>query len=366
MAHRVLSHTADIGIEVTAPSLDALFDELLSATFQLTSPTDADADPAAVTTRSVEVSAETLEDLVVDTLSEFLFIAETEDRHFCGFRSQVDGDRLVAASRRRPAPAAIRPPEPPSRRSPTLSWWWSGGETSGSRGCTSTCEVDMSDLKRVDDVTWEIPPTGGMRVPGRIFASDALMEVAAMGEATSKWPTSPICLASSSVVRHTRHPLGLRVPDRRRGSDRHRRRRGGLARRGRLRHLLRGPALASDLTVDDFRRHRDAIMAQPRRPHPRGPGAEPSPESLVPKVLSGGAAAAVEAGYGWERGPGAVRGAALSGRRPGGDQREGDGARPWPAGQPRRRQPLPRCSTSTESSIPRRPRCSDCAARSPS
>lgn len=96
MAHRVLSHTADIGIEVTAPSLDALFDELLSATFQLTSPTDADADPAAVTTRSVEVSAETLEDLVVDTLSEFLFIAETEDQHFCGFRSQVDGDRLVA------------------------------------------------------------------------------------------------------------------------------------------------------------------------------------------------------------------------------------------------------------------------------
>jgi len=49
-----------------------------------------------VTTRSVEVSAETLEDLVVDTLSEFLFIAETEDQHFCGFRSQVDGDRLVA------------------------------------------------------------------------------------------------------------------------------------------------------------------------------------------------------------------------------------------------------------------------------
>ena len=42
----------------------------------------------------------------------------------------------------------------------------------------------MSDLKRVDDVTWEIPPTGGMRVPGRIFVLDVLMEVAAMGEAT--------------------------------------------------------------------------------------------------------------------------------------------------------------------------------------
>src|SRR5690554_3881074 len=33
------------------------------------------------------------------------------------------------------------------------------------------------DLKRVSDVVWEVPQTGGMRVPGRIFADDALMEV---------------------------------------------------------------------------------------------------------------------------------------------------------------------------------------------
>ncbi|HEX7100415.1 MAG TPA: archease [Acidimicrobiia bacterium] len=94
MAHRVLSHTADAGIEVTAASLPALFDELLSATFELMAPNRSGAD--AETTRTIEVTAETLEDLVVDTLSEFLFIAETEDQHFCWFRSEVDVEALAA------------------------------------------------------------------------------------------------------------------------------------------------------------------------------------------------------------------------------------------------------------------------------
>ncbi len=33
----------------------------------------------------------------------------------------------------------------------------------------------MSGLTRVSDVLWEIPATGGMRVPGRVFASDELI-----------------------------------------------------------------------------------------------------------------------------------------------------------------------------------------------
>jgi len=32
------------------------------------------------------------------------------------------------------------------------------------------------ELKQVDEVTWEIPATGGMRVPGRIFADERLLE----------------------------------------------------------------------------------------------------------------------------------------------------------------------------------------------
>jgi tRNA-splicing ligase RtcB len=33
----------------------------------------------------------------------------------------------------------------------------------------------MSDLRRISDVVWEIPATGGMHVPGRVFASDELI-----------------------------------------------------------------------------------------------------------------------------------------------------------------------------------------------
>ena len=32
------------------------------------------------------------------------------------------------------------------------------------------------ELKKVDDYTWEIPKSGGMRVPARIYASEKLMQ----------------------------------------------------------------------------------------------------------------------------------------------------------------------------------------------
>ena len=41
-------------------------------------------------------------------------------------------------------------------------------------------------LKRLDDTTWEIPKTGAMRVPGRIFASDRLLEAIARDKAASQ------------------------------------------------------------------------------------------------------------------------------------------------------------------------------------
>jgi tRNA-splicing ligase RtcB len=34
------------------------------------------------------------------------------------------------------------------------------------------------ELKRLSDVLWEIPQDDGMRVPGRVFASDVLMSKA--------------------------------------------------------------------------------------------------------------------------------------------------------------------------------------------
>ena len=42
------------------------------------------------------------------------------------------------------------------------------------------------DVRHVSDVVWEIPRHGGMLVPGRIFASDALMESVLRDRATDQ------------------------------------------------------------------------------------------------------------------------------------------------------------------------------------
>ena len=36
--------------------------------------------------------------------------------------------------------------------------------------------MDIKKFKKINDYKWEIPKTGGMRVPGRIFASRGLIE----------------------------------------------------------------------------------------------------------------------------------------------------------------------------------------------
>ena len=85
------------------------------------------------------------------------------------------------------------------------------------------------------------------------------------------------------LLRDARHPLGLRVPDRRRRRDRHRGRRGGLARRRGVRHLLRGAAAR-------------------RRPRPRRSSAPRSTRSWT------GSTGAIPRGVG--------RGGGLAARRP--------------------------------------------------
>ena len=101
----------------------------------------------------------------------------------------------------------------------------------------------MSEPVRIDDTLWEIPAAAreDMRVPARIFASADLLE----GD-----PDGPLARAAAERRdaagdrrrgdRDARHPLGLRLPDRRRRRDRAARRRH-LARRRRLRHQLRRP-----------------------------------------------------------------------------------------------------------------------------
>ena len=37
--------------------------------------------------------------------------------------------------------------------------------------------MEATALRRLDQWTWELPATGGMRVPGRIYADDELIEM---------------------------------------------------------------------------------------------------------------------------------------------------------------------------------------------
>ena len=91
-------------------------------------------------------------------------------------------------------------------------------------------------LRRIEGDLWEIPREGGMRVPGRVYS---------VGPPVARRPRAPAGRERRAPPRHppllardARHPLGVRLP--------HRRRRGGrrgarrhLARRRRLRHQLR-------------------------------------------------------------------------------------------------------------------------------
>jgi SHS2 domain-containing protein len=87
MAYRVLSHTADTGIEAAGETLAELIEVLSKGMFELMARCDPSVDLHRLTLR---VDAPTIEDLVVDILSELLFRSETEDLVFCEFRVTLE------------------------------------------------------------------------------------------------------------------------------------------------------------------------------------------------------------------------------------------------------------------------------------
>ena len=91
MAFGVLSHTADTGIEATADSLADIIGELCAAMFGLIAPVEPSAARRWV---GVNVVAQRIEGLVVDTLSELLYHAEVEDLIFGAFRVLMNSDDL--------------------------------------------------------------------------------------------------------------------------------------------------------------------------------------------------------------------------------------------------------------------------------
>ncbi len=74
MSYRILEHTADIGIEATAPDIPALFSEAVRATAAVI----LDADPPAGTgDDAVAVEADDVETLLAEVLSEALWRFES-------------------------------------------------------------------------------------------------------------------------------------------------------------------------------------------------------------------------------------------------------------------------------------------------
>ena len=91
MPFRVLSHTADTGIEASADTLSALIEQLATGMFALIAPIQ---PSAAERWHTVDVQSPTVEDLVVDTLSELVYLAEVEDVVFCAFRAEASSEAL--------------------------------------------------------------------------------------------------------------------------------------------------------------------------------------------------------------------------------------------------------------------------------
>lgn len=89
MPHASLPHTADTGIEASAPTFIALVEELATGMFELMATAEC---PATGTTVTADVEASTREDLVVDALSELLYISETEDLYLCRFEVTAPGE----------------------------------------------------------------------------------------------------------------------------------------------------------------------------------------------------------------------------------------------------------------------------------
>jgi tRNA-splicing ligase RtcB len=157
-------------------------------------------------------------------------------------------------------------------------------------------------LERTSSVTWEIPVEPGMRVPGRIYASDDLIE-GVIGDRAPLQVANvahlPGIVEASFAMPDIHWGYGFPI--------------GGVAATEVDDDGVVSPGgvgfdiccgvrlLASRFTEADFNAHRGDVMAELDRRIPRGLGkGSIAVSALVPAVLASGAAATLAAGYGWE------------------------------------------------------------------
>jgi SHS2 domain-containing protein len=101
MGHRFLDHTADLAVELTAPTLPALFESALAAF------AEALTEPGLVAEREerrFELSSSAADLLLVDWLGELLYAFETDDLLFrsaeIAIQESEDGSLLLTAEAR--------------------------------------------------------------------------------------------------------------------------------------------------------------------------------------------------------------------------------------------------------------------------
>ena len=155
---------------------------------------------------------------------------------------------------------------------------------------------------RISDVVWEVDPEGDMRVPGRIFASEAIME-AVIGDRSVDQVMNvahlPGIVEASFAMPDIHWGYGFPI--------------GGVAATDVDDEGVVSPGgvgfdiccgvrlIASRFDHSDFEDRAEAVMAQLDRKIPRGAGkGSIAPGSLTLNILTHGAQAALEAGYGME------------------------------------------------------------------
>lgn len=163
-------------------------------------------------------------------------------------------------------------------------------------------EAEASEMQPLNDVVWEIPRHGGMRVPGWIFASEELLVKAEEDRAVLQVENVahlPGIVRASMAMPDIHWGYGFPI--------------GGVAATDVEDGGVVSPGgvgfdiccgvrlLASRFTLADFQDHREEIMAQLARRIPRGLGKGAIAErGLLEEVLERGAAAVIGAGYGTE------------------------------------------------------------------
>jgi SHS2 domain-containing protein len=92
MSFEEIPHTADVKIRARAPTLEALFSETFNALMQVLY----GASRSGGTVREIQVESPDHESLLLDFLSEVLFISEVEGLVFSNARISMKGSRLTA------------------------------------------------------------------------------------------------------------------------------------------------------------------------------------------------------------------------------------------------------------------------------